>query len=200
MPVGFRKKKSDVATESKATNSGQKKSKTEAKPAPTKEKQTPVYNEYKSSSPSLKNISYTQNTANEPKKEEKIIQKGPSDPFDEEKLLQAWDNFASSIENSFPRLFQVLKSHKPTLQSENQLELQLNNVSQQKDFIEKLHSKLMGYLKEKLNNFSIELTVTVANEISNQQLVYTASDKYNFLAEQNELLHKLKQNFNLDLE
>jgi DNA polymerase-3 subunit gamma/tau len=115
-------------------------------------------------------------------------------------LIDAWQAFTQTIEQSLPRLYQVLKTHQPEKRSEQILVLKLDNISQQKDFMEKVHSKLMGALKKSLNNYQIELTVEVLEEISNQQLVYTASDKFNYLAEQNELLHKLKQNFNLDLE
>lgn len=66
--------------------------------------------------------------------------------------------------------------------------------------MEKVHSRLAAYLKEHLKNSLIMLDVEVVEELSNQQLVYTTTDKYNYLAEKNELLNKLKQNFNLDFE
>ncbi|MGE4287685.1 MAG: hypothetical protein AB7E36_03270 [Salinivirgaceae bacterium] len=97
-------------------------------------------------------------------------------------------------------MYQVLKTHLPEKKSEHQLRVRLDNVSQQKDFMEKVHSRLTAYLKKQLKNSSIVLDVEVVEELSNQQLVYTAADKYNYLAEKNELLHKLKQNFNLDFE
>lgn len=97
-------------------------------------------------------------------------------------------------------MYQVLKTHLPEQKAEHQLRVKLDNVSQQKDFMEKVHSRLTAYLKEQLKNSLIKLEVEVVEELSNQQLVYTATDKYNYLAEKNELLHKLKQNFNLDFE
>jgi DNA polymerase-3 subunit gamma/tau len=104
------------------------------------------------------------------------------------------------VENEFPRMYQVLKTHLPEQKTEHQLRVKLDNVSQQKDFMEKVHSRLTAYLKEHLKNSLIKLEVEVVEELSNQQLVYTTTDKYNYLAEKNELLHKLKQNFNLDFE
>jgi len=201
VPINGRKKKSELEPASKKDHTPTKQKNSFEKPS-VEAKKTPVYKEYQSSSPSLKNIAFSaKNELNEPApKKEEIIQQEVTNLFDEQKLLMVWNEFADGIENEFPRLFQVLKQHLPKKINESHLLVQFDNSSQQKDFMEKVHLKLIGYLKNSLNNTNINLEVEVMEELSNKQLVYTATDKYNYLADQNELLHKLKKNFNLDFE
>lgn len=97
-------------------------------------------------------------------------------------------------------MYQVLKNHDPILKTETEILLKVASGSQQKDIMEKMHNALWGYLKEHLDNFKIKLTVEVGASESKKNVIYTSADKYNYLAEQNEMLNELKKKFNLDLE
>jgi len=120
--------------------------------------------------------------------------------FTQETLLLVWKNFAQNIEKEMPRLHQVITSHEPKKVAINKIQLQLDNASQQRDFMEKVHSKLVLFLKTELTIPSLELVVDISEESNNTQLIYTATDKYNYLAEQNDQLNHLKKIFNLDFE
>jgi len=51
-----------------------------------------------------------------------------------------------------------------------------------------------------LNNFSIELTIEITEDIKTENLIYTESDKFKYLSEKNPELESLKKKFNLDFE
>jgi DNA polymerase-3 subunit gamma/tau len=95
---------------------------------------------------------------------------------------------------------QVLHNHIPEKLSNHQIRVQLDSESQKKELAEKIQLGLMGFLKEELSNYSIELQIEVAEEIESKNLIYTATDKYKYLAEQNPALESLKKNFSLDFE
>jgi len=58
--------------------------------------------------------------------------------------------------------------------------------------------KLLKFLREALNNFSITITVIV-NETIEKKFAYTPQEKYNKLLEKNSSLKSLKDTFQLDL-
>jgi len=97
-------------------------------------------------------------------------------------------------------MYQVLISHIPKKISETQIQIQLNSESQRKDLQEKIQSSLLGFLKDELNNFSIELTIEITEDIKTENLIYTESDKFKYLSEKNPELESLKKKFNLDFE
>lgn len=99
-----------------------------------------------------------------------------------------------------PRMYPVLQSNIPTKNSDNVIQVYLNNESQKKEFIEKINSKLMEFLFTELNNNTIELKIEVSEHVANKDLIYTQKDKYNYLVEKNKVLNILKDNFNLDFE
>jgi len=99
-----------------------------------------------------------------------------------------------------PRIFQILKNHLPEKNENETIVLKLDNSSQQKDVNEKIKNRLLAFLKQKLNNSFIELTIEVLEQLNENQVIYSSVDKYNYMAEQNEALQKLKKEFNLDFE
>jgi len=165
-------------------------------------KETPVYNEYKSSSPSLKNI--TANRAEDPQtelqKEKKETANLPKQIFSNDELKTAWLRYAESIKNKMPRLYQVLQTHIPVKDSETTIKLQLDSESQKKDLMEKNNSELMKFLMKELSNYSFKLKFEVAEEIKSENLIYTSTDKFKYLLEKNQELNTLKEKFNLDFE
>jgi len=58
--------------------------------------------------------------------------------------------------------------------------------------------KLLKFLRESLNNYSITINVTV-NETVEKKFAYTPQEKYNKLKEKNPHIEKLKDTFQLDL-
>ena len=58
--------------------------------------------------------------------------------------------------------------------------------------------KLLKFLREQLNNYGIEIQLTL-NEAVEKKFAYTPQEKYHKLKEMNPLLEKLRQTFELDL-
>ena len=65
------------------------------------------------------------------------------------------------------------------------------------DQIEKEKPKLIKHLRTALNNYGIQLTITV-NEMVEKKFAYTPQEKYNKLLEKNPNLALLKDIFKLD--
>lgn len=67
-----------------------------------------------------------------------------------------------------------------------------------KNQLEKGKPKVLKFLRERLNNYGISVTIEV-NETVEKKFAYTPQEKYEKLKEKNPLLEKLKQTFGLDL-
>ena len=65
---------------------------------------------------------------------------------------------------------------------------------------EKIQTALLGFLKEELNNYSINLAIEITEKLETEDLIYTESDKFKYLSEKNPELELLKKKFNLDFE
>ncbi len=131
-----------------------------------------------------------ENVENEPKKEYVATD------FTLEQLVEAWEQFASSIQTDKPRIYSILKSEKPQKKSVEEIVFTVKN-SLQKDAIEKVEADIMSYVSDKLQNNKLKLTIEIV-ELEEKKQLYTDSDKYKYLTEKNANLNKLKQQFNLD--
>lgn len=120
--------------------------------------------------------------------------------FSLDELKTAWLRYADKIQSELPRMYQVLISHIPEIISETQIQIQLSSESQKKDMQEKIQAALLGFLKEELNNYSINLVIKITEDLKTKDLIYTESDKFKYLSEKNPELEMLKKKFNLDFE
>ncbi len=120
--------------------------------------------------------------------------------FSNDELKTAWLRYAEAIKDTMPRLYQVLQNHIPVKVTETSLQLQLDSESQKKDLMEKNNSELMKFLMKELNNYSFEIKFKVAESVKSEDLIYTETDKFKYLLEQNQELDTLKKKFNLDFE
>ena len=66
------------------------------------------------------------------------------------------------------------------------------------DQFKKGRSKLLNFLREKLNNYGLKIIVTV-NETIEKKFAYTPLEKFNKMKEINPLVEKLRQTFELDM-
>jgi DNA polymerase-3 subunit gamma/tau len=122
----------------------------------------------------------------------------PKDSFSVKDLRKTWSdyqkiqtkkgekNMASILAASLPELSENFKVHfiLPNKLMEDQLKIG--------------KPKLLMFLRESLNNFSITVDVSVSETIE-KKFAYTPQEKYNKLKEKNPLLEKLKDTFQLDL-
>jgi len=64
--------------------------------------------------------------------------------------------------------------------------------------LERQQYELMGFLRKSLNNFDINLSITV-NEAVSKKYAYTPRDKFEKLKEKNAAIEALRKTFDLDI-
>ena len=64
--------------------------------------------------------------------------------------------------------------------------------------MERQQYELLSFLRKSLNNFDINLSITV-NEEKEKQYAYTAKEKYNKLKKKNPQIESLRKTFDLDI-
>ncbi len=136
--------------------------------------------------------------------EEEKVEKAGSEKndFSQEDLHQNWSLFAEKY-TSRPRIFNLLENHKPTVDSEFVLHLELENVLQE-EILNEVRHDLVGHLRTTLKNDYIQLKANIKaieeDEEQDGKRLYTDQEKLKYLMEKNPNLDKLKQTFNLDLD
>lgn len=121
----------------------------------------------------------------------------PKNEFSTEAFMDAWEEYAAEAERQGKFILSAqltlqepkLKGHLISLQFPN------NTI---KEEIEQEKHELLKYLREKLNNFALDLTVTVKEEME-EKFAYFPQEKFNLLKEKNPLLERFKQEFDLDI-
>ena len=64
--------------------------------------------------------------------------------------------------------------------------------------VERAKYELLGFLREQLNNYDVDLSIEV-NEAEVKRYAYTPKEKFEKLKEKNPLIEKLRQEFDLDI-
>ncbi len=121
----------------------------------------------------------------------------PKTPFSDATLQNLWTQYAQElIKRGDKSLASIVLASKPIVKGFH-LHLTLPNQLMA-DQLEKLRPRLLRYLRESLNNFSVDLTVKV--EITQtKKFVYTPQEKYAKLKELNPAIEMLRNRFNLDV-
>jgi DNA polymerase-3 subunit gamma/tau len=79
--------------------------------------------------------------------------------------------------------------------------LKVENEVQIQHFNEQLRMEVLGILRERLQNQTIDIVLDVSTqENGDKKLLYTQSDKYEFLIQKHPILGELKQKLGLDHE
>ncbi len=108
-----------------------------------------------------------------------------------------WQNHIQKLEKKGIRnLVAILNADMPKV-DKNKINLTMPSIMMKSELL-KAKPKLLRYFREKLNNYSIDLVITV-NEENQKKYAYTPQEKYNKLLEKNKALAKLKNKFKLDL-
>ncbi len=91
----------------------------------------------------------------------------------------------------------IVATNQPKLENDFKISFSIPNKLMQDQF-QKGRPKLLGFLREQLNNYGIEIIANL-NEKIEKKFAYTNQEKFKKLAEKNPLLEKLRQTFELDL-
>ncbi len=121
----------------------------------------------------------------------------PKDPFTESQFLKLWDDYILKLNKNGEKIIaSIMNANRPKVNVEN-IEIVFPNGMMEAEF-NKMKPKLLRYLREKLNNYSVDFK-SIVNEENEKKFAYTPQEKYNKLLEKNKTLAKLKNTFKLDL-
>lgn len=121
----------------------------------------------------------------------------PTENFTEDDMQTAWNDYAQRVEEEGKyNLLSHLTMGVPKLEG-NLIHLEFPN-STIKVEVERAKYELLGYLRERLNNYDIDLSIEV-NETAVKRYAYTTREKFEKLKEQNPLLESLRKEFDLDI-
>ena len=121
----------------------------------------------------------------------------PKDAFTEEQMQAHWADFVQIIDKDGRKILASnLNTDIPKLKNETTIWIELPNGTMKKE-VEREQYDLMEYLRQKLNNHFISLTITV-NEETAKKFAFTPLEKYEKLREKNPAIDILRKEFDLD--
>ncbi|MBS9463686.1 DNA polymerase III subunit gamma/tau [Flagellimonas sp. 389] len=121
----------------------------------------------------------------------------PKEPFTEGEMQKHWNDFVQQLEDEGRKILASnLQTDVPKLKKEHIIWIELPNDTMKKE-VEREQSLMLNYLKQKLNNYSISLYITV-NEVVAKKFAFTPEEKYQKLREKNPALDILRKEFDLD--
>jgi len=181
-----------------------------AKPAPKPEApitnhKSPITNPApkEQSAPKIPSISLDMG----PKKEETPLTANPSPltdqkeqsnrPFTADQLHDAWVGLAA-VHSDEPRLKELITNYIPRLLDDHTAEIQMPNPWQLTQ-MRKAMPELAKQLREALQNDLLQIRLTQA-EYTQEQMAFTAEEKYKVMTEQNPALAQLKERLDLQID
>ena len=121
----------------------------------------------------------------------------PKEDFTEKQLIDCWKAFIKILQDEGKHnLASILSIDTPKVNGTN-IHLEFPN-STNKVELERQQYDLLSFIRKSLNNFDINLSITV-NEEKEKQYAYTAKEKYNKLKKKNPHIESLKKTFDLDI-
>jgi len=121
----------------------------------------------------------------------------PKDPFTEASFLNTWKEYIDELHENGEKLFaSILKADIPKIKN-NLICVCYPNEMMKAELI-KVKPKALKYLRQALNNYSLDFKIEV-NEENTKKFAYTPQEKFEFLKEKNDAIIHLKKTFNLEL-
>lgn len=121
----------------------------------------------------------------------------PTRPFSETEMLEQWIKYANRLGDKGYKILESLLLWKDPILEGTTIIHELPNQSSKIDFETEKHD-LLGYLRGKLRNHSINIE-TVVNETIEIKKAFTVQEKYERLKGLNPALELLKKTFDLDI-
>ena len=121
-------------------------------------------------------------------------------PFDLAQLLEVWNEIATKFKEA-NLINKFVMMDRPIELVGTIAHMKVENEVQVQHFNEQLRMEVLGILRERLRNYAIDIVLDViVQEQGEKKLLYTQSDKYDFLVQKHPLLGELKQKLGLDHE
>ena len=118
-------------------------------------------------------------------------------PFTADQLKDAWVGLANTYTDE-PRLKQLMENYIPHLTGETQAEIQMPNPWQM-DQMRKAMPTLAQKLRERLHNSELKIQL-IQQQYTQEQMAFTAEEKFQVMAEQNPALAQLKERLDLQID
>ncbi len=121
----------------------------------------------------------------------------PVKDFDEPQMISAWKEYTDQVEKDGKyNLLSHLTMGVPKLEG-TLIHLEFPN-STIKVEVERAKYELLNFLREKLQNYDVDLSIEV-NETIEKRYAYTPREKFEKLKEKNPMIEKLRKEFDLDV-
>ncbi|TPV31563.1 DNA polymerase III subunit gamma/tau [Paucihalobacter ruber] len=122
----------------------------------------------------------------------------PEDSFTEEAFLKLWKDYATHLDNNGePIVGAIMSVSKPFIKDKNIIAFEVSNESMRID-LRNAATPLMQHIRKSLNNYKIELEISV-NEQLEKQYVFSTHEKFEKLKQKNPDIALLKSTFGLDI-
>lgn len=136
---------------------------------------------------------------------EEVLASLSSDPanskaFTIEELTTVWNQLAAEFQSA-NLINKYVMMHRPIELIGSIIHMKVENEVQVQQFNENVRLEVLGKIRERLQNYSIDIALDVLlTEKSDKKMLYTQSDKYEFLSNKYPLLSEMKQKLGLDHE
>lgn len=141
--------------------------------------------------------------ANTPKKETPTVESPKiieaRNDFSNDDLIIAWKKYAAEFEIRQPRIFGILTASTPEKAGDT-VRFTLFAETQIQVFRQEIRLGLLRFLQEQLQNGAINIEVVEGKQEEMIRKPYSSKERYDFLIEQNPLLDKLREEFDLGME
>jgi DNA polymerase-3 subunit gamma/tau len=129
-----------------------------------------------------------------------MLDKVQQEPFTFEELNFVWTQIAQSFKTgNFINKYVMMNREISLIDSV--IHLKVESEVQMQQFNDSVKLELLTQLRTKLKNDSIDLVLDLIDgEISDKKIIYTQSDKYEFLSQKHPILVEMKQRMGLDHE
>ena len=118
-------------------------------------------------------------------------------PFTADQLRDAWVGLATTHKEEL-RLRDLIENYIPTLVEENTAQIQMPNPWQLSQMRSAMPT-LMAELRQKLKNDQLTIQLVLA-EYNQEQMAFTADEKYAVMAQANPVLAQLKESLDLQID
>ncbi len=124
-------------------------------------------------------------------------QEESSRPFTADQLRDAWVGLAATHTEEL-RLKQLMETYMPQLIEEHIAQIKMPNPWQMKE-LQKAMPELLRQLRSALHNTDLQINV-IQEEFNQEQMAFTAEEKYALMVEQNPALAQLKETLDLQID
>lgn len=132
--------------------------------------------------------------------EASALGKMQNEPFSFEELNFVWTQIAQGFKKANLINKYVMMNREISL-VDSIIHMKVEGEVQMQQFNDSLKLELITQLREKLKNDSIDISLDlIEGEVSDKKMIYTQSDKYEFLSQKHPILIEMKQRMGLDHE